>query len=116
MKFRHYPSTINGSGEWNTGFATPTIKLHVLMCRKRLANTNGLVVQENHEYVDAGAAAAAGAAAEESEEEKEEEEEEEEEKMRRGFKLPPFTNDCHTVQARPQRDCLHGARDGGFGL
>ncbi|CAN0487943.1 unnamed protein product [Ectocarpus sp. 8 AP-2014] len=114
MKFRHCPSTMNGSGEWNTGFATPTIKLHVLMRRERLANTGGLAVEENHEYADAAAAAAAGAAAEESEEE--DEEDEEEEKMRRGFKLPPFTNDWHTVQARPERDCLHRVRDGGSGL
>ncbi|CAN0287904.1 unnamed protein product, partial [Ectocarpus sp. 12 AP-2014] len=51
----------DGSGECNTGFATPTIKLCVLMRRERLANTCGLAVQENHEYADAAAAAAAAA-------------------------------------------------------
>ncbi|CAN0189669.1 unnamed protein product [Ectocarpus sp. 8 AP-2014] len=60
MKFRHCPSTMNGSGEWNTGFATPTIEFHVLMRRERLANTGGLAVEENHEYADAAAAAAGG--------------------------------------------------------
>ncbi|CAN0156585.1 unnamed protein product, partial [Ectocarpus sp. 8 AP-2014] len=60
MKFRHCPSAMNGSSEWNTGFATPTIEFHLLMLRERLANTGGLVVEENHEYADAAAAAAGG--------------------------------------------------------
>ncbi|CAN0006093.1 unnamed protein product, partial [Ectocarpus fasciculatus] len=81
IKVRHCPSTMSGPGEWNTGFATPTINFHVLMRRERLADTGGLAVQENREYVDAAAAAAMAAAAAAAA--AEEEEEEEERKRRR---------------------------------
>lgn len=81
MAVFHHPNVPRDpTKEWNTGSATPTIEIRVLMRRARLATHRGVTVEQNIEYFKkandglSGAVAAAASAVEEEKDDGEEEE------------------------------------------